>query len=143
MKQNESLLMSIKTKYADQIFSGTKEYEFRRKSIGEKNCHKKIYIYSSGKEKAIVGYIVVDKILKGNFKQIQELTNNSDLKDIEDYFHDCNICNALHISEYYQFVKPIELKDIKNKYKDFAIPQFYRYIRYEEGINTLLENQIT
>ena len=62
MEKNELLLMSIKTKYAAQIFDGTKEYEFRKKSIGEKNCYKKIYIYSSEKEKAIIGYIIVDKI---------------------------------------------------------------------------------
>ena len=42
---DEFLLMSIKTKYANQIFDGTKSFEFRRKSIGNKNCNKKIYIY--------------------------------------------------------------------------------------------------
>ena len=50
MKENELLLMSIKTKYASSIFAGTKEYEFRRKSIGEKNCQKK-YTYIHLKKK--------------------------------------------------------------------------------------------
>ena len=58
------LLMSIKTKYAKQIFQGIKKYEFRRKSIGEKNCNKKIYIYSSKDDKAIIGYIIIDKIFR-------------------------------------------------------------------------------
>ena len=60
------ILISIKTKYANQIFNGTKLYEYRRKSIGEKNCNKKIFVYSSEEEKAIVGYIIVDKILELN-----------------------------------------------------------------------------
>ena len=141
MKENEILLMSIKTKYANQIFTGTKEYEFRRKSIGKKNCHKKIYIYSSGEEKAIIGYIIVDKILSGSLKKIQELTNNLNNYDMEIYFKDCNVCHALHIGEYYKFIKPIKLKDIKNQYEQFVVPQFYRYIK-EEPIYTLLEKQI-
>lgn len=37
----ENLLMSIKTKYTNLIFNGTKIYEFRRKSIKEENFKKK------------------------------------------------------------------------------------------------------
>ena len=142
MKKNELLLMSIKTKYANQIFAGTKEYEFRRKSIGEKNCHKKIYIYSSQEEKAIVGYIIVDKILIGNLKEIQSLTNSFNNKGMENYFIGCEECYALHISEYHKFIKPIKLEDIKNQYKKFVVPQFYRYIREEEPIYDLLESRL-
>ena len=141
MKNNELLLMSIKTKYANQIFAGIKEYEFRRKSIGEKNCHKKIYIYSSSEEKAIVGYIIVDKVLNGNIKKIQELTNNFNNRELENYFNGCKECYALHISEHHKFIKPIKLEDIKKQYKQFVVPQFYRYIK-EEPIYELLEKQI-
>ena len=143
MEKNELLLMSIKTKYANRIFAGTKEYEFRRKSIGEKNCYKKIYIYSSGEEKAIVGYIIVDKIINGNLKKIQLLTNCFNNKDMENYFNGCEECYALHISEHHKFIKPIELEDIKSQYKKFVVPQFYRYIREEEPIYDLLESRIT
>ncbi len=142
MEKDKLLLMSIKTKYVKQIFAGTKHYEFRRKSIGEKNCNKKIYIYSAEEEKAIVGYIVVDKILNGDLKRIQKLTFGYNDKDIENYFRDCEICYALHIDNYHKFIKPIELKDIKSKDKDFVIPQFYRYIRFSEPLYSLLESQV-
>ena len=142
MKENELLLMSIKTKYASRIFAGTKEYEFRRKSIGEKNCHKKIYIYSSEEEKAIVGYIIVDKILNGNLKKIQVLTNSFNNKGMDNYFNGCEECYALHISEYHKFIKPIKLADIKNQHKKFVVPQFYRYIKEEEPIYDLLESTL-
>ena len=137
----EILLMSIKTKYVNQIFSGTKEYEFRRKSIGEKNCNKKIYIYSSEEEKAIVGYIIVGRILKGSLKEIQTLTNSFNNKGMEEYFNGCKECYALHIDEYHRFREPIRIEDIKHKYHDFVIPQFYRYIRRGESIYAILENQ--
>ena len=142
MKENELLLMSIKTKYANQIFSGTKEYEFRRKSIGEKNICKKIYIYSSEEEKAIIGYIIVDKIINGNLEKIQSLTNSSNNKSMEIYFNGCDECYALHISKYHKFIKPIVLEELKSQYKKFVVPQYYRYIREEEPIYDLLESRV-
>lgn len=41
-------------------------YEFRKKSIGFKNINKKVFIYSSEKDKKIIGYIIIDKILEEN-----------------------------------------------------------------------------
>ena len=131
---NQELLMSIKTKYANQIFDGTKKYEFRRKSIGSKNCNKKIYIYSSEEEKAIVGYIIIDKILEGDLNYILKETNYLNSKDIIEYFDGCDICYALHISETHRFSTPIKLKDIKINYEKFVVPQFYRYLKINEPI---------
>ena len=93
------LLMSIKTKYAKQIFQGIKKYEFRRKSIGEKNCNKKIYIYSSKDDKAIIGYIIIDKILSGDINFVLKNTNSLNNQEIKNYFNNCSKCYALHISK--------------------------------------------
>lgn len=91
------ILMSIKTKYANQIFNGTKKYEYRRRTIGEKNLGKKIYIYSSEIEKAIVGYIIVNKIIEGTSNYVLEETKNENNQDIIKYFKDCSKCYALKI----------------------------------------------
>ncbi len=135
------LLMSIKTKYANQIFNGTKKFEFRRKSIGDKNCNKKIYIYSSEEDKSIIGYIIVDKILKGDLDFILKVTDYNDNQDIIDYFDGCEECFALHISNYYKFLKPLKLEDIRASYEGFVIPQFYRYIKNQEPIYEELESR--
>lgn len=134
------LLMSIKTKYANEIFAGTKKFEFRRKSIGDKNCYKKIYIYSSEEDKAIIGYIMVDKILKGDLKYILKKTNHTNNQDIIKYFENCSKCHALHIKEYHRLSSPIKLEEIKNKYK-IIVPQFYRYVKPEESIYKELESR--
>ena len=128
------MLISIKTKYANQIFNGTKLYEYRRKSIGEKNCNKKIFVYSSEEEKAIVGYIIVDKILEGNIDYILEATNNKNNGDIIDYFNGCDKCYALKIAKAVKFKNPIYLSEIKKEEKNFVVPQFYRYIKENEYI---------
>lgn len=138
---NNSLLISIKTKYANQIFLGTKQFEFRRKSIGEHNCNKKIYVYSSSQDKSIIGYIIVDKILKGNLEYILNTTNNKNNQEIIDYFDNCMDCHALHIKEARLFIKPIKLKELKDKYNNFCIPQFYRYINKDSLLSKDLEEK--
>lgn len=136
------ILISIKTKYANQIFDGTKLYEYRRKSIGEKNCNKKIFVYSSSEEKAIIGYIIVDKILKGNINYILKETNNKNNGDIIDYFNGCDKCYALKIAKAVKFKTPIYLSEIKKKEKNFVVPQFYRYIKENEYIYEELKKEV-
>jgi len=128
------ILISIKTKYANQIFDGTKIYEYRRKSIGENNCNKKIFVYSSEKDKAIVGYIIIEKILEGNTDYILEVTNNKNNSEIINYFSQCDKCYAFKISKAVKFEKPLYLIEIKKYDKNFVVPQFYRYIKHNEYI---------
>ena len=59
----ENLLMSIKTKYANKIFDGTKIYEFRRKSIGEKNLNLK------NREQEMYKKLVLDSPMTKNVKK--------------------------------------------------------------------------
>ena len=129
---HEYLLMSIKTKYESKIFNGTKTYEFRRRSIGEKNLNKRIYIYSSESKREIVGYIIVDEILHGNAKELVSKTGYEDANGIEKYFDGIE-GYALHIKEYYKFIKPIKINEVK-----FVIPQFYRYISKDEELYKLV-----
>ena len=126
------LLMSIKTKYEVKIFNGTKTYEFRRKSIGEKNLNKRVYIYSSEDKKEIVGYVIFDEILCGNALELVDKTGYEDVNGIVSYFNGID-GYALHIKEYYKFIKPIKIDEVK-----FVIPQFYRYISKDEELYKLV-----
>ena len=135
------MLISIKTKYANKIFEGTKIYEFRRKSIGEKNCNKKIYVYSSEEEKAIVGYIIVEKILEGDVKYLLDVTKYKDSSGMIKYFEGCNKGYALKISSAVRFKEPIYLSDIKKIDNKFVVPQFFRYIKEDEYIYDVLKKR--
>ena len=132
------ILMSIKTKYANQIFDGTKVYEYRRRSIGDKNLNKKIYVYSSEKDKAIIGYIIVDKIIEGTSKYVLETTESSTKVDIINYFKGCDKCYALEIKKAVRFKTPINLTKIREIQEKLVIPQYYRYIYEHEPLYKLL-----
>ena len=133
------ILMSIKTKYANQIFNGTKIYEYRRKSISKENLNKKIFIYSSEVDKKIVGYITIGEILEGTSNYILEKTSNQDNVDIMNYFKDCDKCYALKISSVIKFENPISLAGIRKEDEKFAIPQYYRYIKETEPLYQILK----
>ena len=135
------LLMSIKTKYANQIFKGTKKYEYRRRSIKEGNLNKKIFIYSSEIDKKIVGYIIVDEILEGTSEYILKRTNNEGNIDIINYFKDCENCYALKIKEAVLLQKAISLKELKEKDSNFTVPQYYRYIKETEPLYKILKEE--
>jgi len=47
----------------------------------------------------------------------------------------------LYIIKHHKFIKPIYLEDIKNQYKEFVLPKFYRYIK-EKPIYYLLESRL-
>ena len=57
------MIMSIKTKHANKIFEGTKTFEYRKKSIENKNLNKICFIYSSEVDKSIIGYVIFDYIV--------------------------------------------------------------------------------
>lgn len=136
---NTYLLMSIKTKHANKIFNGTKTFEYRTKSIGEKNLNKYCFIYSSEFDKAIIGYVIFDYIVSGDFNYVMNNSNPEDIKLLKEYFKDKNECHALHIKEYKLFDKAIKLNELRQIDNKFSVPQFYRYIKTNEKLFLLLK----
>ena len=65
-RRNRIIVMSIMTYYARQIFDETKGYEFRKSPLKDQDLDKKIYVYSAKEDKALIGYMKVSEILKGN-----------------------------------------------------------------------------
>ncbi len=130
------LLMSIHTKYANDIFNGKKKYEYRKSTIGDNNLNKKIYVYSSGIDKAIIGYIIVDKVLCGDVKYIIEKTNPKD--NISDYYRGALKAYALHIKLYCKFKNPITLSYLRKIDKNISLPQYYKYIKANSKLYSIL-----
>lgn len=138
---NDYVLISIKTEHANKIFSGQKKYELRRKSIGEKNLNRRIYVYSSKDDKVIIGYIIINRILEGNLDYILNVTGYASNAGAKDYFDNLKTCFALEIKEYYKFSVPITLDEIRKYDNTFTAPQFFKYIKPDSSIYRLLEKR--
>ena len=69
------VLMSIKPKFVEEIFSETKTFELRKKIF--KSSINAIVIYSSSPKKKVVGEIIIDKIISSTPKLLWKSYKNN------------------------------------------------------------------
>ena len=136
-------IISIMTYYAQQIFDETKLYEFRKSPIKEDLLNQKIYVYSAKEDKAIIGYIKVNDILKGNTSEILRLTGydkRPDGDEIVSYFGKNNKnCYALHLYDVTEFQEYLTLRDMRKLIKNVDMPQYIKYIYENDPLYDLIK----
>lgn len=103
------VLLSIKPKYADLIFEGTKKYEFRR-TIFKNSDIKTVVVYASSPIQKVIGEFEIETILNEDIMSLWKKTKKHAGID-EEYF--------------YQY--------FDNKEKGFAI-KIKSYKKYEEAL---------
>jgi len=125
-----NVLLSIKPKYAEAIFSGTKKYEFRRRIFKQKDLGK-IYVYSNSTVKKIVGSFEIEKILTGTPAEIWEKCNlhgGITKEDFFEYFEGSDTAFGIKIKDATAFEPPL---DPKSKIENFTAPQSFYYVEPE------------
>lgn len=140
------ILLSIKTKYSNEIFNGYKIYEFRKVIPKIKDEDELVVVvYSSEEEKAIAGEFKVSKIFKCSFDELMKKTGNikneEDIEYLKRYFKDKSICYAFEITNVNRYKNPIKLEDIVNKIPNFRAPQNFIYINDEDELDILLKEK--
>ena len=121
-----NVLLSVKPKYANEIVSGRKKYEFR-KSIFKRENIEKMYIYSSSPVKKIIAIVDIDGILSDSPQKLwEQYHEDAGISEIEffDYFKNSDIGYAIKISNVLEFPIPID------PYidEDFRPPQSFYYL---------------
>lgn len=127
----KEVLMSIKPKFVDKIFDGTKKWEFRKTDF--KNQVKRVYIYATAPVQKVVGYMMFDGIINENIKTLwKKCKEESGISETEfyNYFFDYEIGYAHHINYAVKYEKPIDPKTLN----DFVAPQSWYYIQNESNI---------
>lgn len=139
----KTILMSIMTKYSNKIFNGTKHWEFRKnlpKLDDDDNLT--IVVYSSKKDKAIVGEFTAGRILKCSFDELMRITGNeNDLKALEwfrNYYKDREECCAIEVINPKKYKNPIKLETIVLNNSSFKAPQNFIYINKNDTIDNLI-----
>lgn len=129
------VLLSIQSKYANQIFNGTKVFEFRKKPLKADLLKQDIFIYSAKDDKAIIGSFKVSNILEGKIDEIIKDTKYDQRKDKDEiikYFANSKKCYALRLYDIKSFKNPITLEELKSIQNNITMPQYYKYI-YEDN----------
>ena len=125
------ILLSIKPKYSEKIFSGEKRYEFRKQK--PRRFVNRVFIYESSPSKVIVGWFSVKRIHSGSPEEIWERCKDFSGIDKKNYISYCNgakIIHALEINEIFKFDDPI---DPCETIPDFKPPQSFRYLERDGG----------
>lgn len=130
------VVISIISKYAKQIFDGSKLFEFRKTPLKKELLNEKIYVYSAKEDKAIIGYFRISEVLCGNTEKILKLTGydkRNDANEIISYFGKNNPkCYALRIYDVNRFTKPVTLEEMRKLNPKVTMPQYIKYV-YEEN----------
>ena len=119
------VLMSIKPKFVEEIFSETKTFELRKKIF--KSSINAIVIYSSSPKKKVVGEIIIDKIISSTPKLLwKSYKNNLGISEKEyfEYYKNSKVAYAIKIKKVIKYKKELELKDFGIE----KAPQSYQYI---------------
>lgn len=119
------ILLSINPEHVENIFNGTKKYEFRKKKC--KESIDKIIIYSTAPVMKVVGEAVVEEILEGSPTDVwQKTSRSSGINKIffQKYYNGREKAIAYKLKDIVKYENPKEL----SYYGIKAAPQSFVYI---------------
>ena len=120
-----TILLSIKPEYANRIFDGQKQYEYRKR-IPKKEVSK-IVVYSSAPEQAVIGEIEVIKTLKMKPSPLWNSTKaNAGISrsKYRKYFSGCTMAYAFVIGSFEKYPTSKSLADFNIQ----SAPQSFAYL---------------
>lgn len=126
MSNKRNILMSIKPKFVEEIMSGQKVFEFRKKICDPTNIEK-VYIYSSSPMKKIIGSFEFNTVIEGIPEEIWERCKEGagiSKEYFMEYYQNKEKAYALKIDNltiFDEFISPYEME------KNFTAPQSYMY----------------
>ena len=127
--------MSIKPKYADQIISGDKRVELRRRRPIRIRKGTIVLLYVSGPVQSITGAFWVDSIVEKPTGQLWELVKDTasvTRDEFDKYFTGALLGVGIFFSKFILFPEPILLHTFNKTNIPFHPPQSFRYISIEE-----------
>ena len=120
------VLLSIKPQFAELIFNGTKQYEYRRNIFSNRNVNK-IIVYASSPVKKIIGEFEIEEILYDDINSLWNNTQNSagiSKKHFLQYFANKSKGYAIKINSINQYEVPRHLNSVNVS----APPQSFMYL---------------
>jgi predicted transcriptional regulator len=134
MSTNHALLLSIRPRFADAIFNGTKTVELRRVKprIEEGDL---VVIYASGATKGIVGAFEVSGVTAATPRHIWRKHNEGSglaKTEFDRYFEGVSIGYAIRIGKMWKHPAPIPLGTLRKRKAGFRPPQSYHYWKLDE-----------
>lgn len=123
------VLLSIKPKFADKIFSGQKRYEFRKTKFRSPDSVDTIYMYASSPVQRIVGAFTTDGIVSDNptnlWDKYGDCSGVANRDQFMNYFEGTSEGYAIGVKDVHELDQPINPKD---HVKNFSPPVSFYYL---------------
>lgn len=134
MATNHALLLSIRPRFADLIFSGMKTVELRRVKP-RVQAGDLVVVYASGAIKGMAGAFEVAGVTAAAPSSIWRQHNvGSGLskQEFDDYFSGVTVGYAIQIGKFWKLPVPVPLKTLRKRSAGFRPPQSYHYWKLNE-----------
>jgi predicted transcriptional regulator len=128
------LLLSIRPKYAEMIFNGTKTMELRRVKPNL-SINDIVVVYVTSPIKQVWGSFMVSSIICLPINELWHTVQKDagvTKEEFFDYFLGVNYGYGIGIKATSCVIKPIDLNDIRRNWNGFNPPQSYRYLSHAE-----------
>ncbi|MDB4491722.1 ASCH domain-containing protein [bacterium] len=134
MQTNDALLLSIRPRFVDLIFAGTKTVELRRVKPRVQPGHL-VVVYASGATKGIVGAFEVAGLTSATPSSIwQKYNGGSGLtkEEFDSYYAGTSIGYAIRIGKFWKLAETVPLQTLRKRRAGFRPPQSYHYWNLDE-----------
>lgn len=137
MESGTALLVSIRPRFVEQIFAGTKTVELRRIRPRVK-AGDLVIVYASGTQKALVGAFqiadvkaVAPSTIWRRFGSKTGLTKT----EFDSYFTGLETGFAIEVARTWKLAAPVHLATLRRQRGGFHAPQGYRYLDLGEVLS--------
>lgn len=121
-------LVSIKPLFTEQILSGQKRYELRRKAGGI-SAGSLVVLYASNPVKAVVGEFWVKSIFEGSFEEVWSVVTSFENSGIDErdkpYVAGGRRVLTIEALNPKRYAKPLTLREIRKRIPSFKPPRSY------------------
>jgi predicted transcriptional regulator len=141
-----ALLLSIRPKYAEKIFNGTKTVELRRVPPKLKKGDL-VFVYVSSPKKVLAGAFTVKKVISmppkrlwGSVRDYVGMTQN----DFDKYYDGALKGIAIYIDKVWILPTPLGLQKLRKNLSWFNPPQSYHYLssqQIKDGLRYYIKNK--
>lgn len=124
------VLLSIKPRFASAIFSGEKQFEFRRAIFKNKNV-KKVYVYACKPIGLVIGEFEIEEVIAEEPNSLWNITKSASgisKKYFDEYFEGKQIAYAIKVSGTQEYASPVTLMELFNINRP---PQSFMYVGAE------------
>lgn len=134
MPTNHALLLSIRPRFVDLIFSGTKTVELRRVKP-RINAGDLVVVYASGAIKGMVGAFEVAALTSAAPGSIWRKFNKEcglTKQEFDGYFAGASVGHAICIGRFWKLAETVPLQTLRKRRAGFRPPQSFHYWNLDE-----------